>query len=451
MKERLNYHNTLWAVFFSVFLAFGCVSGEKGSPDLPETVEVDLQVGISNASQSLQTKASKNDKDALDGEQINSLVVFIVNASNTVEKKFKPDLSTDPDAQTGELESWTSGTFTLTKGTKQIYAFANWESLNDAALNTAIGTEEGQQMPDLLSKTVSWTSNSFDPDNNKFLPMSFSETWTVSSGKKTIRLIRLVSRLKVTVKNETEHGITINNLEIKPFNTSSHLFDKGEDNILPTAGDGWSIKSILQNQTLSADDTQKASSDWIYINESKEDKGFEVVLATTSTGNFSHADNQHSGSKRTSFVKRIPRNHIWNLNLVFASYELTLGIKGENPPIGGYPDVTTNIDGDKSLVCGIIGGGPFTITIKGLKSLEENKELNVNDLTWSIDNSKVNNDDGLLVGDLSIKGTEITGRMIGAATDTQTATFILEVRNPDAKRTLSFTVTLKFVDIFKQP
>ena len=451
MKTRLNPYKSLPVLAcLLAFLTFGCVSGERGAngePDLPEMVEVDLQVGVSDASGSLQTKASDDDK-ALDGEQINSLVVFIVDASDKVEKKFQPDLKENEQAKAGNLTNWSSGSFEITGGVKQIYAFANWESLSDETLNSAIGTAEGQLMP-TLPETVSWVNNSFDPDNNKFLPMSFSESWTVSSGtKKKIELVRLVSRMKVFVRNETGHGITVSSLKITPFNTNSYLFGKENNTILPTTGDGWSIDDILNNIPLTTnDENQEKSSEWIYVNESEKDNGFEVILNTTSTGTgFSHDVNFHSGTTRTSFVKRIPRNHVWNLRLVFASYQLTLGIEGENPPIGGYPDVMTSEDGLTNLDCSIVGGGPFTLTIKELKSLETNTPYNVDQLKWSI--AQTNDENGLLVGDLSIDGTKITGRMVGATTQDQTATFILEVQNPEVQRTLSFTVTLRFKDIF---
>ncbi len=453
MKTRLNPYKSLPVLAcLLACLTFGCASGERGAngdPDLPEMVEVDLQVGVSDASGALQTKASGDDLKPLTGEQINSLVVFIVNASDKIEKKFQPDLTGDEQAKAGNLTSWSSGSFEISGGVKNIYAFANWGSLNNEALNKAIGTAEGQPMPK-LPETVSWENNSFDPNNNKFLPMSFSETWTVSSGtKKKIELVRLVSRMKVFVENETNHEITVNNLKISLFNTASYLFGKKNNTILPTTGDGWSINDILNNiQLTTNDENQEKSSGWIYVNESEKDNGFEVILNTTSTGTgFSHDANFHSGTKRTSFVKRIPRNHLWNLRLVFASYRLTLGIEGENPPIGGYPDVMTSEDGLTNLDCSIVGGGPFTLTIKELKSLETSTQYDVKKLKWSI--AQTNDDDNLLVDNLSISGTKITGRMVGAATQDQTATFILEVQNPEAQRTLSFTVTLRFADIFE--
>lgn len=443
MKSRLNPYKSLplLACLF-LLLAFGCTGSEQsgnGDPDLPEMVEVDLQVGVSDVSQPVQTKAEA--PDALPGEQIHSLVVFIVDASGKVEKKFEPNL-TGTAADNGELEKWTSGSFDISAGPKRIYAFANWESLGNA-LKDVIATAEGQSMP-TLPETVSWENNSFNSEKGKYLPMSFSETWNVSAGKKRIELVRLVSRLKVFVRNEAGHPITVNSVKIGSFNTSSYLFGKG--NILSTTSPGWSIENILSNVSLK-DQSLGSNSNWIYVNESEEKQGFEVVLETTSEGT-THDVNMHSGTKRTSFVKRIPRNHVWNLHLVFASYQLTLGIQGENPPIGGYPDATTSVEEEQNLVCNIIGGGPFTLTIKELKSLETNTPYDVSKLSWSI--AQVNNKDGLLVEKLSIKGTTITGRMAGAASADQTATFILECQNTAENRTLSFTVTLRFVDLFQQ-
>lgn len=456
MKDNwLNRYKGLPALacLLLLLVASGCAGGEGDTDGVPCPVAVDLQVGISDASKAPLTKAAAT--DALPGEQIHSLVVFVVNASGTVEKKFRPDLSGDEKAQEGELTGWSTGMFSLTDGTKQVYAFANWESLADGTLDNAIETPEGSPMPE-LPETVAWTNRSFDPGNGKYLPMSYSGTWTVSAGKKRIELVRLAGRLKVSVENETGHAITVNSLQVGPFNNSSYLFGR-TDGILPTpTGGGWSITGIFENAALAGSSSGNAGedavnaleSDWIYVNESEDPEGFEVALNTTSTGEgVTHGEGFHSGTKRTSFVKRIPRNHVWNLRLVFASFQLTLGIEGENPPIGGYPDVTTSRDGLTNLECTIRGGGPFKLTVKGLKSLETQAEYEVGGLEWSI--ARTDDADGLLVGGLAMDGTTITGRMVGAATATQAASFVLEVQNPETRRSLSFTVTLRFADIFQ--
>ena len=237
MKGRLNpYKNLSAVVCLLAFLAFGCVSGEKGSSgdlDLPEMVEVDLQVGIADVMSPLQTKADegeeveREDKNALPGEQIHSLAVLIVNNSTRkIEKKFLPDLTNDEKAKEGELTSWTSEEFRLPQGTKRIYAFANWESLKDETLEAVIEAEEGDEIPK-LPEEVSWPEGGFDPKQKKvYLPMSYFETWELSSSvKKTIRLTRLVSRLQVKVTNATNHGLKLDKLTLGTFNTSTYLLD----------------------------------------------------------------------------------------------------------------------------------------------------------------------------------------------------------------------------------
>ena len=71
MKGRLNpYRNLSAVVCLLAFLAFGCVSGEKGGSgdlDLPEIVEVDLQVGIADVAPSLQTKADEGEEGEREG------------------------------------------------------------------------------------------------------------------------------------------------------------------------------------------------------------------------------------------------------------------------------------------------------------------------------------------------------------------------------------------------
>lgn len=451
MKRRLIFYKKQLVVCLFTILAFGCVSGEKGDPDLPETVEVGLQVGISDVSQSPLMKASGKDKHALDGEQIHSLVVFIVNTSGTVEKKLLPDLSNDMKANTGELESWTSGTFTLTGGTKQIYALANWESLNDTVLNAKIGTEEGQMMPELLSKTVSWPAEGFDPQTGKYLPMSMSAVWTAASGKKTIELVRLVSRLQVKVTNATNHSVQLDKLDVYTSNEVTNLFEKSSiysppgglttNSFLAASGE---IKKLEpMTDTL----TNEYTSAWVYVFESDtKEKGFKLDFRTTSSGaDMNHDAGMHGGERHT-LNKVIKRNHIWKLNLWISGYTLTLTLKGENPPIGGYPAITTTAEGAS---CTVYGGGPFSIKIGDLKSQENAPVPEITE--WKI-SGFTDGDESLLVGKtigdkLSLSDKTITGRMVSAATEDASVTFKLEAISQG--QTVSvFPIKLIFEDIF---
>lgn len=450
MKGRLNpYRNLSAVVCLLAFLAFGCVSGEKGGSgdlDLPEMVEVDLQVGIADVAPSLQTKADegeeveKKDENALPGEQINSLAVLIVNNSTQkIEKKFLPDLTNDEKALKGELTSWTSEEFRLPQGTKRIYAFANWESLKNETLKAVIAAEEGDEIPK-LPEEVSWPEGGFDPKQEVYLPMSYAETWEVSSSvKKRIELTRLVSRLQVKVANATNHSLRLDVLTFGSFNKRTLLFGGSIKD--------WSEKSYLnflpaaETKTLQPMDDKEMvyTSDWMYVFESQD--GFKLDFKTTSLGDgFYHDPDMHSGTRSTQNTE-VKRNHIWNLNLWVCGYNLDLTLKGENPPIGGYPVMTSKlVDG---LSGTLYGGGPFTIEIGELQSLNKGTPV-PEGIQWSIENIENQN---WLIGDLKLTGTTITGRMAGYAISVNPLTFKLKATS--GGRTISvFPVTLKFEEIF---
>lgn len=455
MKGRLNpYRNLSAVVCLLAFLAFGCVSGEKGGSgdlDLPEMVEVDLQVGIADVMSPLQTKADegeeveREDKNALPGEQIHSLAVLIVNNSTQkIEEKILPDLTNDEKAKKGELTSWTSGKFQLPQGTKRIYAFANWESLKNEMLNAVIAAKKGDEIP-MLPEEVSWPDGGFDPKQGVYLPMSYAETWEVSSPvKKRIELTRLVSRLQVKVTNATNHGLKLDGLTLGSFNNKTLLLGgsikdwsgKGDVDFLPA-----------ETKTLQpmGDKLDEYTSDWMYVFESGMQEGFKLDFKTTSQGDgLYHDPGMHSGTRFTQ-NEEVKRNHIWNLNLWVCGYSLTLTLKGENPPIGGYPVMTSKlVEGLKGT---LYGGGPFTIEIGKLQSLNEGTPV-PNDVKWSIDGEIENPE--WLIEDLQLAGTTITGRMAGYAIDA-TGPLTFKLIATSGNRTISvFPVTLSFAEIFDQ-
>jgi len=453
MKGRLNPCRNLSAVVcLLAFLAFGCVSGEKGGfgdLDLPEMVEVDLQVGIADVMSPLQTKADegeeveKKDENALEGEQINSLAVLIVNNSTQkIEKKFLPDLTNDDEAKIGELTSWSSEEFRLPKGTKRIYAFANWESLKNETLKAAIEAEEGDEMP-MLPEEVSWPEGGFDPKREVYLPMSYAETWEVSSSvKKRIELTRLVSRLQVKVANATSHGLRLDGLTFGSFNNRTLLFGgsikdwsgKSDVNFLPEG------TKTLQSME---DKPEEYISGWMYVFETAQAKGFQLDFNTTSEGEIFHADNMHSGIRYTKNTE-VKRNHIWNLNLWVCGYTLTLALEGENPPIGGYPVLTSEVM--EGLNGTLYGGGPFTLEIGMLRSLEN--QLTVpNDIQWSI--IDIENSDLLIDKQLELAGKTIKGCMVGYSDNGKSLGFKLKATS-NGQVISVFPVTLKFEEIFNK-
>ena len=150
----------------------------------------------------------------------------------------------------------------------------------------------------------------------------------------------------------------------------------------------------------------------------------------------------HSGTRSTE-NKIVERNHIWNLNLWVCGYSLTLTLKGENPPIGGYPVLTSKLEDGLSGT--LYGGGPFTIEIGELQSLNEGTPV-PKDIQWSIED--IENPDWL-IGDLKLTSTTITGRMAGYAISAASP-LTFKLKATSGGRTISvFPVTLKFEEIFE--
>ena len=92
----------------------------------------------------------------------------------------------------------------------------------------------------------------------------------------------------------------------------------------------------------------------------------------------------------------------------------------------------------------LYGGGPFTIEIEELQSL--NKEIPVPDnIKWSIES--VENSE-LLIDKLKLTDTTIKGRMAGHPVDGKTVlTFKLQATS-NGRMISVFPVTLKFAEIF---
>ena len=274
--------------------------------------------------------------------------------------------------------------------------------------------------------------------------MSYAETWEVSfSVKKRIELTRLVSRLQVKVTNATNHGLKLDGLTLGSFNNKTLLLGgsikdwsgKGDVDFLPA-----------ETKTLQpmGDKLDEYTSGWMYVFESGMQEGFKLDFKTTSEGDgLYHAPDMHSGTRSTE-NKKVERNHIWNLNLWVCGYSLTLTLKGENPPIGGYPVLTSKLEGLNGT---LYGGGPFTIEIGKLQSLNEGTPVPEN-IQWSIDGSIGNPE--WLIENLQLAGTTITGRMAGYAINA-TGPLTFKLIATSGSRTISvFPVTLSFAEIFEQ-
>lgn len=297
-----------------------------------------------------------------------------------------------------------------------------------------------------LPDVVTWPYQAaFQPGGTEgFIPMSGEKSFTVGyeGGTVSVSLVRLLSKIQVSFRNTTAKNVTVDSWSLEEFNTKINLFQ--QNSIQAMASNAWPIgKSYTSSPiTIEAEEKSGVTEKWFYVTESKMSNGFAITLKSSKTGS--------EGKTEYTSTKKLSRNHIWPIEILFSDYYLVLSVQGENPPIGGYPAVTTKESLTNTLTCNIVGGGPFVLT-PTLKATAEEK--NVPEVTWSV--SDPSNE---LIKELSVvegKG-QIVGRMAGSPIVVETedeeklvsdSNFTLTAKVGD-KELASFTITLTFVDIF---
>ncbi len=403
-----------------------------------QPVSMQLQIGMASGEPlGPLTRAADNiDTDPQEGELIHSLKVFITSTDNRVEQvvpfTFTPEQETEMAA--GDLAECTSDPFTILTGSKIIYAFANCDEVLDADL---LNAEEGDVLS--LPATITWNGGADwkpDADNEQFIPMSVKQPVTISdnSDKVSVQLVRLLSKLYVSFHNTTDKDVTVSNWNVGKFNTTINLF-RG-DEIAALSSTPWSVPaSTTKPFTVSTSD-DNTEPYLFYVSESAMNDGFEINV-TQGSG----PDSEEK--KRYTNRTEISRNRIWPLAIYFSNFSLKMTIESENPPIGGYPTVMS--DASDGVNCAIKGGGPFTLK----PTLEStSNEAVPSQVTWNIITEE-ETENSLLVKDLNVEGNTITGVMEGAATKYESYSFTLQALDGD-RVVASFTVTLKFADIFEE-
>ena len=105
-------------------------------------VEVRLAV-TADHEETLPVRQTTGEEGGDEHEYMHELCVFIVDETGTIEHRLLPDLSGDADAQTGNLQQWTSYPILLTPGEKTLYAFANWSMAADDEWTQLLSQTEG--------------------------------------------------------------------------------------------------------------------------------------------------------------------------------------------------------------------------------------------------------------------------------------------------------------------
>lgn len=321
-----------------LFLASGFVACSDSEEDVPvpnedETCTLTIQLGAEGTA---ETRVGGDD-NAKPGEFINTLWVFIVDATNNnIDAKFKLSdgipTSIENAEGDGNILQWMHTVEGVPTGEKIIYAFANMDAVSETGSNTNMKTLlDGYDVGETISVdnlVISDPAGNVDIDNGKYIPMSLKEQVTIT-GDQTIyvELIRLVGRVDVTISNSKDENISVQSFSMEKFTNQVGLI-KGETSI-PEASET-KTQSLLE--TIAPNGTSQKFS--FYVNETGANE-YKVSLTAT-TGSSSSAE-IYSGTLQLSNTEKngIPRNHILPLNLNIGDSDFIIEVYVA--PIGGYP------------------------------------------------------------------------------------------------------------------
>lgn len=318
-------------------VGFVACSEDNGEfPDVPDgdLCSLTIQLGAVN---NQETRVGGDD-NALDGEFINSLWVFITDDNGVVEKKLtlaegSTSTVSPSTAAGGNILEWRHTIEDLPVGEKLIYAFANMEAVSTVEENQNMSTllsgiQEGANLSTAVDGLViNNPASTVNIASGQYIPMSLKEEVTVT-GDQTIRveLVRLVGRVNIQLTNSKASSVFVRNFTMSNFADRVALMPEGN------------AEEVEFNQTystFSADDPQEITNNSVhtfsfYVNETKN--------ANATTG-FSIGLETDDGKKYSATTTRtaIPRNNILPLNLTISESDLNLEVTAYIAPIGGYP------------------------------------------------------------------------------------------------------------------
>lgn len=323
-----------------IFLASSFAACSDSEEDIPvphedETCTLTIQLGAEGTA---ETRVGGDD-NAIAGEFINTLWVFVVNkADNNIDAKFKladgTKTSIDNATGGGNVLQWMRTEEGVPTGEKIIYAFANMDNVSTTETTPRKMSEildgyynDGGTI-NVDNLIISDPATNIDITNGKYIPMSLKENVTIT-GNQTIyvELIRLVGRVDVIINNSKDENISVQSLSMGELTNQVGLI-KGVVEI-PEASE---TKTQPLSESIAPNGTSKKIS--FYVNETGAEE--YTVSLTATTGSSSSAET-YSGTLQLSNTETngIPRNHILPLNLNIGDSDFIIEVYVA--PIGGYP------------------------------------------------------------------------------------------------------------------
>ena len=310
-------------------VGFVACSEDNGEfPDVPdgELCSLTIQLGAAN---NQETRVGGDD-NALDGEFINTLWVFITDDNGVVEKKLtlaegSTSTVSPSTAAGGNILEWRHTIEDLPVGNKIIYAFANIEAVSTVEENHNMSTllsgiQEGNNLSTVVDRLViDNPASTVNIAEKRYIPMSLKKQVTVT-GDQTIRvkLVRLVGRVDIQLKNAKASSVSVTNFTMSNFANKVALMPEGT-----AAGVKFNQSYSTSFESLNGGESKTFQ---FYVNETKNGTPFSIQLTT---------DNKNYSAKTEA--KAIPRNSILPLNLTISESNLSLEVMAYIAPIGGYP------------------------------------------------------------------------------------------------------------------
>ena len=373
MKKKLLY---AYLLILGLLMA-GCSSDSEVTTESPTPADGMVQVKL-HLSTGAVTRAW-TDTNAEDAEMMNIWVVVITNNSNVVEKV----IACKPTGTEREIDPIVS----LPIGTHNFYSFANMSVAKVAELlgitvtmptmtnNDEIYTAEIASGTVDANKAVTVNGNNFtaltSSDNNGFdsygIPMSNVQTANISSNTTMdLVVVRMLAKMKVTVKNETGAaqyikyasitGITDNvdnNLKLLPNYTtasSANTMEAVHGDIRPNlngtpATVELDIPGMATTEALANNATREVT---FYINECKAGTEFYLTIGLgddSSTQEYRYALINQKGATTADDDKwdYIARNDYRIIPIILDDYKFEI-IPYDFPPIGVYPVSVSEVD-----------------------------------------------------------------------------------------------------------
>ena len=347
----------LYIGWLGVLLAmFGWAACSEEGSDTPDPTpdkntlleSVRLRIG---ASGTVETRNYGGDENAVEGEFINTLRVFIVDESNTIEKVIFANDSLDTDektlAESGNLTHFTT-TVDITPGRKTIYAFANMDKAN------VVGEADDTTMESILTKLqegATWDAETMSayaiadpasginehlsetinddgvtewrPAKGFYIPMSVQQQvdLTTNGQNVEIALVRLVGKVQASLTNRQGSEVTVSKIEMGTFHQNVPLFESGT-----VTNDETTTYTKETTITVPANMEAATALPVFYVNETKGETPFTITLTI--------GGEEMSGQTVTTSIER---NHVLPLALGLSNVDLELKITAQVAPIGGYP------------------------------------------------------------------------------------------------------------------